>query len=276
MLKLAVVLLLIALFVNKCNGYWLAEQLKSSAKSPEEAGYYEGDMILSKEQRRNLKVGPRNGLIVDKYKWPKEDDKAVVSYYVDSEFCEYRVASPFNLLTEVNSLADSDKDKIRSALDDIEDETCVKFVENRDEPHVEVISDRGCYSSVGRRKDQSSQRLSLGPRCLHKGVIIHEFLHALGFFHMQSSFDRDDYIRVNFENIRSGMSHNFDKLSNEFISHYGTDYDLDSVMHYHPKSFSKNGENTIETIDPSDMDRIGQRDGMSRGDIERINKMYDC
>lgn len=111
---------------------------------------------------------------------------------------------------------------------------------------------------------------------MHRGIIIHEFLHALGFFHMQSSFDRDDYIRVNFENIRSNQRHNFDKISNEFISHYGTDYDLDSVMHYPAKAFSTNGKNTIETIDSSDMHRIGQRDGMSRGDIERINKMYDC
>jgi hypothetical protein len=93
MLKLAVVAVLISLFVNKCNGYWLGELMDNVRSSPEEAGHFEGDMMLSKEQRRNLKFSPRNGLILDKYKWPKEDGKAIVSYYIDSEFGECPVES---------------------------------------------------------------------------------------------------------------------------------------------------------------------------------------
>lgn len=173
--------------------------------------------------------------------------------------------------------ADAKKERVRSALDEIESETCVVFKEQEEEPYVEVFSDvgGGCYSHVGMR--DGSQKLSLGSAgCFGKGVIIHEFLHALGFFHMQSSHDRDNFVRIKPENVAEKYLHNFNKYSNAITSHFGTEYDLDSVMHYRARQFSKNGKITIETLDEHDSDRIGQRRGLSSGDAERINKMYEC
>jgi hypothetical protein len=36
------------------------------------------------------------------------------------------------------------------------------------------------------------------------GTIIHELLHALGFYHQQSATERDDYVRINWNNIEPG------------------------------------------------------------------------
>lgn len=99
-------------------------------------------------------------------------------------------------------------------------------------------------------------------------------MHALGFFHMQSSFDRDNYVRINNENIESGRENNFQKYSTSIVSHLKTSYDLDSLMHYGRNAFSRNGQNTIETRNPKDINRIGQRVKMSSGDVRRVRNMY--
>ena len=48
-----------------------------------------------------------------------------------------------------------------------------------------------------------AQRLSLDTVCLVHGIIMHEFLHALGFQHEHVRADRDDFITVNWNNIES-------------------------------------------------------------------------
>ena len=63
-----------------------------------------------------------------------------------------------------------------------------------------------CYSPVGRQyASPGAQELSIGIGCNSKGIIMHEMLHALGFWHEQSRSDRDDYLEVLWENIMKGM-----------------------------------------------------------------------
>ena len=89
-----------------------------------------------------------------------------------------------------------------------------------------------CNSALGRdisrkfsKGKRSFQRISLEhnppPKgtCVHKGVVIHELLHALGFYHEQSRLDRDDYIEIFEKNIKQGMRHQlFGMSSFVFVS----------------------------------------------------------
>ena len=65
-----------------------------------------------------------------------------------------------------------------------------------------------CYSPVGRQyRKRGMQELSIGEGCNSKGIIMHELMHALGFWHEQARSDRDDYLEVLWENIKKGMFH---------------------------------------------------------------------
>lgn len=95
---------------------------------------------------------------------------------------------------------------IKGALKDYHNKTCIRFRPYRetDNDFVNIVgSYAGCFSSVGRV--QSGQLLNLQRGgCVRHGVVIHEFLHALGFYHQQSASDRDDYVTIHWENIIQG------------------------------------------------------------------------
>ncbi|RXG54634.1 Zinc metalloproteinase nas-15 [Armadillidium vulgare] len=80
-----------------------------------------------------------------------------------------------------------------------------------------------CSSSVG--KVGGAQAVSLGPGCLMVGVVMHELMHATGFWHEQSRNDRDDYITIVWENIQAGMEYNFKKYNWSEIQSLGVQYD---------------------------------------------------
>lgn len=46
--------------------------------------------------------------------------------------------------------------------------------------------------------------MSIGAGCDTKAVVEHELLHALGFYHEQSRSDRDDYVKIWWDQIEEG------------------------------------------------------------------------
>lgn len=105
----------------------------------------------------------------------------------------------------------------------------------------------------------------------------HELMHVTGFWHEQSRFDRDDYIRIIWENIEPGMEYNFDKYSWDDIQTLDAPYDYGSVMHYGTHAFAKGYGPTIMPKDGTQPSAIiGQRQGLSDLDVEKVNRMYSC
>ena len=57
------------------------------------------------------------------------------------------------------------------------------------------------YSLGGR---PGAQTVAIDIDCLYEFLIIHETLHALGFFHEHQRPDRDNYVTIFLDNVRKG------------------------------------------------------------------------
>ena len=62
-----------------------------------------------------------------------------------------------------------------------------------------------CWSSVGQKfSSLGPQLLSVGPGCDKKGIVMHELMHAVGFWHEQSRTDRNKFVEILWENVDKG------------------------------------------------------------------------
>jgi len=144
----------------------------------------------------------------------------------------------------------------------------------------------GCWSYIGMQG--GGQVINLDPKsdCLTPETVAHEILHALGIYHEHNRFDRDEYVTINWDNIKEDRENlkNFEKIKSEdpVLGSKQKPYDFTSIMHYSAYSRSKNGQKTIEiknchSLCGDDLKDVGPRNGkMSFGDMWALNKLYIC
>ncbi|XP_011471119.1 astacin like metallo-protease isoform X1 [Oryzias latipes] len=187
--------------------------------------------------------------------WPKSADGRVYIPYVIA-----------------NHFSSSELQVIERGLQSFSEVSCIRFIPySGQRDYVHIQSQNGCYSYVGRIG--YGQTLSLDRQgCIYHSTVQHELLHALGFNHEQCRSDRDQHIRVLWENIQSGLEYAFDKLNTLNLD---TPYDYNSVMQYHRYAFSANNRPTMEPY-PDPNVPFGTATQMSNNDITRLNRLYKC
>jgi len=220
----------------------------------------QGDILFRPgEEEKLFQTGTdklkRDGIRNERRRWPG----AVVPYVIQS----------------ANGQA---YEALQETIKEFNEKTCIRLVERTNQrDYVRMIAGGGCYSYIGRIG--GSQDLSIGNGCEYKSTVVHEFVHALGFFHEQSRPDRDNFITIVTENIINGFVNQFEKESTATVTTFNQPYDYVSVMHYSRTAFSKDRQR-LATIIPKNNpnQQLGQLSdgGLSEIDVSQLNAMYNC
>lgn len=182
---------------------------------------------------------------------------------------------PFQLEEELSA---TEKRSFYSGVEGFQNKSDIRFIERTQEnahlypDYISVINSsvpRLCWSRQGYHGGK--QEIGMDDACT-TGFVIHELGHAVGLGHEQNRYDRDDYVRIHYENIIEKYKHNFNKSDNPKNDIGG--YDFASIMHYSLYGMSKNGRKTITAYNPPSGVTIGQTNDLSDGDIAAVKSMY--
>lgn len=172
---------------------------------------YQGDMILSKEQVDELNNPTARGAIINlaRHEWPNHT--VYYSFEPGFEFVQeaYEAMTTYHLFTNIIFLPATEIQANK-----------VRFFHGN-EP--------GAYSFVGMQGGVQDIKIGREYWFNAKGTIMHELGHAIGLIHEQSKADRDNYINVNYNNIKTDSRGNFDITPNQAYL-YG--FDFESIMLY--------------------------------------------
>ncbi|CAB4389112.1 unnamed protein product [Rhizophagus irregularis] len=193
------------------------------------------------------------------------------------------------------------RDSVKSAMENIENKSSVKFVRRTNQrDYIKITDCKDYFSFVGKQgyrkictgtfedgycigcgnQDCTGMKYS-GMQVLSitdnpdrfpapVGSAMHELMHALGFYHEHSRPDRDHYLTVN------NLNCNYVKHEDHPNVTCNGPYDLESIMHYPLERGIK-----LNELNPGIMKlvsekkiTVGQREKLSKGDINALNELY--
>uniref|UniRef100_A0A182KC34 Metalloendopeptidase n=1 Tax=Anopheles christyi TaxID=43041 RepID=A0A182KC34_9DIPT len=161
--------------------------------------------------------------------------------------------------------------------------TCVRFVARTTESLYVTIGngESGCWSYVGRSTRNTENQVNLqSPECVDIGTVVHELMHAIGFYHEFTRPDRDEYVSIDRTALATAyqtdsfFQDNYAKMAANEVVLYGRPYDYGSVMHYSKYAAAASRTKPVmNNLKPWTGD-FGNDNGLSAADIIDINYMY--
>ncbi len=171
---------------------------------------------------------------------------------------------------------------IKSALDYFNFNTGIIFKERGGEEDYLVIkcidddgSGKAGSAPVGRQRNGSNV-LELIRGTFTIGTVLHELMHTLGVYHEQARNDRDNFVNINWNNVKPSAKYNFQIEGNATAR---SAYDYCSIMQYSTMAFA------IDPTQPTILCKsngaivgcpacIGNRATLTKMDLDGLDKLY--
>ncbi len=168
-----------------------------------------------------------------------------------------------------------DPERVVKVIEYFNANTPIKFVPLKEQADSIVFAPTNiplCLSYVGRIGGH--QPIFLDDRCGER-EITHEVMHALGFVHEHSRPDRDQFVRVNWQNIEQDKQSQYEIVPETLAEPMkGRPFDYNSVMIYNDTDFGRvRGDITLESLD-RDRKIAPVENGLSPEDLERLRIKY--
>jgi len=140
----------------------------------------------------------------------------------------------------------------------------------------------GCWSYLGQVSDLRlggrSQRLNIGHGCEVLGLVVHQLGHALGLPHEHAQMHEDKHVSIGMEKPLEISIANLEVTAGAVTADRVLAYDAFSIMGIAAPAFGAEGINKTSPgrLDAHLLRFLGQRVGLSPGDVERLGKLYGC
>jgi hypothetical protein len=210
-----------------------------------------GDVLLGKPTHDM----PNGATGVFRLETPRLWSNAVIRYAIDSH-----IQHPERIEQALQHMADNSPLKFELATD------------NNADAIVFQQSEELCGSYMGALG--GLQPILLADHCTWTDVV-HEVMHAIGFPHEHSRADRDQFVRVLFNNIQEDFLPQFDIAPTPVLDVLTTTgFDYQSVMIYPKTAFAKTPNlETLQSLNPA-FDIAPSQQGLSNLDKERLFRLF--
>jgi len=191
-----------------------------------------GDIIVGDAKFINDYKSGKKELKVAKPKlWPK----GIIPYIIKEDILQVQKEALGNLFKE------------------LKDETSIQFVQFNPSKHkhyVEFLAgEEHCLAQVGYLNDNS--KVTLSPGCGYPEMC-HEIFHVIGLFHEQNRFDRDNHVKILWENIEEDYWSQFEKFPEQLYSGGFSEalgpFSFNTIMIYSSTNFSRNQDYSMVNI----------------------------
>ena len=166
----------------------------------------------------------------------------------------------------------SSRSTVMRAIEEWNSVNKLRFVPRfRQRTYVKFVAANGsCSTKAGRQGGVQEIGCDLNSPGFGKGSILHEMGHAVGLCHEHTRNDRDQWVKIDFSNVKSNKKSQYKKRDD--AKDFGK-YDYGSIMHY-PERGNFAIDASKDVILVPDNVSIGQRAKLSSGDIDTLTQMY--